>query len=768
MGNNKDLTKVLILSLILITFCALPVCADQTFAYDANFSGQTITSVSALPVNNAAENDCIPPFNFRASQFENTTGLSYVYQPEVTLDFFTASGTGGQYNANVQSYAIPVTAKIGVTVVGTGFVQLTPAGNGTQTDSGQFAIEYFPDNWDTSSATGLQVIRLYNNSPITNPYNGRLINAYLARITSGGAFSSSFPFGTAPGVGFVIQDSCAVPTQWYPANYDNTGPYGAFTPNIGIVNKYAHSFQNHFTGTLNTTTGTLRYNILKTADALAGYFTNSRVQVNDTSGQIFDQSGTTDFLNLPSLSPPATFRVTDLGYSSKVFIFQWPSNQSTYSLSATPQNGTLLDTWGLQLTRNDGGVISATQLNYQFQDTTNNFGNFRNFRVDGTTFGLSAYSLISGTWYAFNESSNQFDINVGILMPTTVNLKLPQDYSGTGVTPIQCYIQSLFLPPATATGSITINPSGKVPVQFTAMDGNTGNLLTSWTLNVQDIATSTWTNLTLTDPSVILYFPPKENLKYTGFAANYGESTPGYVTSPTADKAWTTIVGPILPGQSNQTPSVEVIIPLYRNDITVPVANATVTVRVQTQDSLPLSGATVYLSDNQVAYTSSSGQVQFTVINNSYYSANATRPGFGTTGSSPILVSGLNPQNLIVITMGFLTPTPTITSGFPTATITPGGSQTVAPSSTGFWGPWVRSFTIMGADPGTVNILLTAMLVLILGIIAGVATRGNPGGFSAGASLGFLFSCAFGFIWFWFIIAGIAWLLGSFFLYRQF
>jgi hypothetical protein len=137
-------------------------------------------------------------------------------------------------------------------------------------------------------------------------------------------------------------------------------------------------------------------------------------------------------------------------------------------------------------------------------------------------------------------------------------------------------------------------------------------------------------------------------------------------------------------------------------------------------------------------------------------------------------VTNLNALNEIdlFVTSGFqpttaptpiLTPTPIRTNpnGQPIVT-----STTIVPNGTGFWSPWQKAFVSMGADPGTVNLLMTAFLVIILGIVVGVASNFEPKGFNSGAALGFILACSFGWIFFWFIVAGVAWILAPFFLWR--
>jgi hypothetical protein len=78
---------------------------------------------------------------------------------------------------------------------------------------------------------------------------------------------------------------------------------------------------------------------------------------------------------------------------------------------------------------------------------------------------------------------------------------------------------------------------------------------------------------------------------------------------------------------------------------------------------------------------------------------------------------------------------------------------------TGFWAPFYNAFTAMGADAGTLNLLLAALIVLLMAFFGAVATGWSPWGFNSGAALGFIFCCAFGILQLWLIAAGICWLL---------
>jgi hypothetical protein len=142
------------------------------------------------------------------------------------------------------------------------------------------------------------------------------------------------------------------------------------------------------------------------------------------------------------------------------------------------------------------------------------------------------------------------------------------------------------------------------------------------------------------------------------------------------------------------------------------------------------------------------------------YTATVSKSGFSTTTKT---FTGTN-QSITTVDVS-LSPS----SVNPTIPITPTGGVTTIPTVVpttlpggnygGFFGPWYTALHKMGAYDTELNILLTAIIVIIMAVLGAVATGWSPIGFNSGAALGFILCCGFQIIYFWLILAGIAWLL---------
>jgi hypothetical protein len=269
-------------------------------------------------------------------------------------------------------------------------------------------------------------------------------------------------------------------------------------------------------------------------------------------------------------------------------------------------------------------------------------------------------------------------------------------------------------------------------------------------------------------------------------------TAPGYTThTQTTDATGTP--NPIFNGYSLPTPQSNIYITAsksgyltnstsytFTEDTSTPGISYLVTIRlssssttqvyVTTLDTLtnaPIQGANVFVALGNPANSTTASygsspiisvpvSTPFSIITsaNSYYT---------DTSTFTVSPSG-SPQELtIYLLRPSTTPAPTYTIA---ATNTQGQVPTVPPITpgvngtyTGFWGAGFNMFAAMGASPGELGILMAAIFV-VMGFIIGGAGAGtiNPGapfsvgGAEAGAAVGFILSCAFGFI-------GLVWVI---------
>jgi hypothetical protein len=141
------------------------------------------------------------------------------------------------------------------------------------------------------------------------------------------------------------------------------------------------------------------------------------------------------------------------------------------------------------------------------------------------------------------------------------------------------------------------------------------------------------------------------------------------------------------------------------------------------------------------------------------YTATVSKSGYSTTTKT---FTGTN-QSFTTVDIS-LSPS-SLNPTFAPTTVGPTIQPTVVPTTLpggnygGFFGPWYTALHKMGAYDTELNILLTAIIVIIMAVLGAVATGWSPIGFNSGAALGFILCCGFQIIYFWLILAGIAWLL---------
>lgn len=118
---------------------------------------------------------------------------------------------------------------------------------------------------------------------------------------------------------------------------------------------------------------------------------------------------------------------------------------------------------------------------------------------------------------------------------------------------------------------------------------------------------------------------------------------------------------------------------------------------------------------------------------------------------------------LVPMSRSSVNPTATATTATTRTTIST-GPTTIVPATTGgnytgFWAPYYQMFHAMGAQDTELGVLMTACLIIFLLVIIGIISGGNLYAINSAAALGFILSCAFGWIYFWLILAGVLWLL---------
>lgn len=317
-------------------------------------------------------------------------------------------------------------------------------------------------------------------------------------------------------------------------------------------------------------------------------------------------------------------------------------------------------------------------------------------------------------------------------------------------------------------------PPGHARTWIKATDANTGGLIPGVTINIYDVGNSTWHNLTTqtgiswidTAPNDVINYEIRDTsgLYYDFIAA--GRPTPFYAL-----------------GEMTYT---EILYPTYE---TTPVGSVKYWVQAIDWDAQEIiNGATIkvqYGSIINTSITSGAGETSFIVPNNTLLTITSSKTGYitltRTINSGPLdhngtsmfmfAVSSTNVPHTTAPTTtgtGAVHTTVTFHTATPTITISPSGTgtgvpvTTTPPNYTGFWSPILNALTAMGASAGTLGLLLAGILIFIGFVIGGwsAAPYGTNTPFNTQASLvggilGFIASCAFGFIPLVYVIAVI-------------
>jgi hypothetical protein len=371
------------------------------------------------------------------------------------------------------------------------------------------------------------------------------------------------------------------------------------------------------------------------------------------------------------------------------------------------------------------------------------------------------FKKTGGTWYQYSLINSGFTKNVGTSIPNPLTL----NPIGIGSFIAVCDISEgskfteLRTPFQIDNGPTSDNNQITVRLQ----NGANGNSLPG-EIDFYSFVTESWINTTSLSDGV--HFPAPINSRFTivGKVNGYGEESLRYQS---ATKNGLYVIN-MFDRTTGDISANGLNVHVTSNGQPVAGAFVTVTNLSGTLDkrygSTNMAGiASFDLQQSQVIFMSVGYKITATGIQYNTveklvtFDENSVYPVVVNLELGPVIT--FNPSATPTPPPGWATPTPTIHV-----------QPTITQNGTGFWSPFYKSFTAMGADPATVNMLIAACLIGLFAIIgavgAGMGGQG-PTGFSAGASLGFLFSCAFGLIFLPLALIAIVWFLCSFFLWRS-
>ena len=617
---------------------------------------------------------------------------------------------------------------------------------------------------DTTTFSSLGTATYYTIQDLNAAYNTSINKHYLP----GATLSAFLPYGVQistlhSNLGFI-----SVASQ---SGHSGTADIFALSADSTIYG-YTHGATNtrntyFFENKITVDSSDLSFSVNKEADSTFVYPTaNTISQFNITDG-----NGIVSYYPLDAVSKsgivtaiPITITLTESRYG---VVFSRTYFADTYTLSVSPSTGQLTDTYVATVSSSSGVALPNINGLSQYSLFENYGSTQYDLAKDPSGIPIT-YAKSGSNWTRYSGNSSLGWINIGSTLPSSDNFVLSND-SVLGTTGTRGFTAELVFSNGQQTqhlyGSITLTSSQNIPttntVNFTVIDASTSASIAGSNLSVLQtrsasglISGAPWWNQTSATGKFSVSGLGTGGLQSLLFGDQiYAEgSAEGYVSN-----SLNLYIGSETIGSTQY-------IPLTLNEYAPGVGYFTVIYSAyDSTTSNAMSGVSVkqYCSGlTKVGTTNSAGI--FSTYNNSVgtCSYTASKSGYTTITKS---FTGTSQQILnIEIPMSASSINPTVTTTRTSTTVT--GPTTVVPTTTGgtytgFWGPYYQMFHAMGAQDTELGVLMTACLIIFLLVIIGIISGGNLYAINSAAALGFILSCAFGWIYFWLILAGVLWLL---------
>lgn len=619
--------------------------------------------------------------------------------------------------------SIPVIARIGNetgllktgTIIGNGSIGYQRYYNGAsppvETTGGYIYIVM--DDWNVGSYSGHQWVYLdYNKSAFYN---------------ASWAGSSTFGTGTYPDNGAP---------QWYKqAGYNLHGNY--------IFNKNTDTWAT-YTATKPSGIG-ISGTINKTRESGVFYY-NSRAYILNSTGAVITSQGT---------SSPSAFNFSVPNEQIKIAILApgniWYNSSTLFNItgSVTPTPTPIAGAVYTISTSTDFVNVSGTNtvtiasltdpsltdLKYigAYWSNSTNAGDQGNFYEVGSTVHALSYTLVGGTWYGYDSADVDYNnAKGGIPNPLTLKWDTMSGDKTLHVTLQNSAGDYTYL---TRTIHVGQGTTTLIQTRCQAMDGTNGGQLGMVSMQIYNHNTQTWTNLSPNDGLGSVITPPNTILSFYAQKAGFSDGT--LLNQPARSDLIYSVnlfTGPAVgSGFVNYFVTVKDAQGFPVGGASIKIINATTNVVYKQGTSSTTGGSQIFNLTASTLYT-------WTVTKSGY----TTRSGSFTTGGSG--VSGY----LDVVLSPAVTPTKTA-APIPTGSWTVNPSYTPSGNMTGFWTPWVRVYSMMGATSDEIPLLI-AGIIIVLCMAAGAGMAGVLG---AEVAMGFgaILCVSLGLIPIWVVLA---------------
>jgi len=424
-------------------------------------------------------------------------------------------------------------------------------------------------------------------------------------------------------------------------------------------------------------------------------------------------------------------------------------NNGDYSITALPAHSSYGQTITTTLYKS-GAIVSSgiTTVTYDYLTTYNGEYSYVPLYEVGSTIHRTQYHLKSGTWYGWDELTQDWSNSKGSSIPNPVTF-VP---TKTGDIIISCGVST--------TGGDLFRPETTINVGGTAATKNIGVYVMDWqqggyiagaSISVKDTASGNWTNKTGNNVGYAVFpYPSGSKIYIEGSATNYAPS--GVNWEVYKDDYVTIKLYPIGTGSTNVSESL-VLVKTYED---------------KDGSIRELSGVQVSLSDGQSAVTVN-GATSFTVANTSMLTITGSMSGYASATKTVYVNAAITPISLYLISSSSTNiPTP-----FPTQTIAPIPTPTLAgnltvckdasqmPKNSTPIDIMKNNIACWGVtDLESQNLTFAAGIILICALILGKIGKGT--GAAIGGLIGFILSFAAHFIPFYLVVLALI-IIGAYF-----
>lgn len=297
---------------------------------------------------------------------------------------------------------------------------------------------------------------------------------------------------------------------------------------------------------------------------------------------------------------------------------------NNYTVSVNPHNMTLGTSTTVTLSSFTNTLSNINAWCNRYVDVN---GNIRDFWVQNNAFEQLCWAKYSGTWYAWNSSTNTYSISKGATLPNGVNIY--PIYAG--LFTFHTYVYTTDSEAFDFISNVNISGNGQITTKRICNFDGTTNTPIQGQISVKDLNTNIWTNVT-TDKTGCYDFLLPIGDKFMACSSNTG-----YITNCTISS---------INGQ-NTTPLNMPINPsnIVSNDLTKTNVQVVVTGTTDGLNYIPLENVQVNMytldvnetNNNQNLMTNKQGEVLFTTLNEStttvtsWYTFTASKLGYETS-----------------------------------------------------------------------------------------------------------------------------------------